>query len=108
MKTSEFTKMSDEQLVHAEIKAERELVMLKVQQAMGTLEDHSRFGKVRKEIARYRTFQRQREIGQGLPAGNLRATWTRTFKLEAGAKEEKPGESRGFLKGIVDRIAGKE
>ena len=106
MKTADILKMNDEELVHAELRAERELVGLNVQKALKQLENHAQLKRVRRSIARYRTIQRQREIERGLPAEALKNLHARSFKVEAVEKEEKPSESKGFLKGIVDKIRG--
>lgn len=106
MKTADILKLNDEELVHAELRAERELVSLRVQQALKQLENHAQFKKVRRSIARFRTIQRQREIERGLPAEALKAQHSRSFKAEIVEKTDQAPESKGFLKGIVDKIRG--
>lgn len=110
MKTSEIRKLSDEQLVHAQITAEQELAQKAFRNRSGQAEDTASLRRLRHDIARFRTIQREREIGAGAPASSLWNQYFRTFKREevAGVTQEAPAESRGFLKGIVDKITGKE
>jgi large subunit ribosomal protein L29 len=108
MKTAEIRRLSDEELVHAEMKAERELCTLQVKHALKQLDNHSQLRSVRKEIARYRTIQREREIERGMGAESLRREHARSFKAEVLEKIEPTTESKGFLRGIVDKIRGTE
>jgi len=100
--------LSDEKLVHEVLQAERDLLALKFQNSMSTLENTARLGVVRKHIARLRTEARAREIHQGLPKNALFDRHGKTF---AKAGEVAPHEvvtSGGFLSGIVDKLTGKE
>jgi large subunit ribosomal protein L29 len=98
---------SDEQLVHAELSLERDLISATFQHRTGQLDDSTLLGKLRKDIARLRTLQRQREIDAGSPRDSLRNTHRGTFDAESAisAQGSAEGASKGFLAGIVDKIS---
>ena len=109
MKMSEIQKMSDEQLVHAELKTERELVTATFKHRTQQLDDTSKLKQLRRQIARYRTAQREREREEGLHHDSLRNRYRQTFgKHTVSVEEPSDGASRGFLGKIVDKISGKE
>ena len=110
MNFSEITALTDEQLVHRELALERELVTTKFRLATNQLEDSSRLGKLRKDIARCRTAERGRESDQGLRKNSLRDRFASTFDASAATPEtaQDEGAGSGFLKGIVDKIGGGE
>lgn len=62
MKAAELRAMSDEQLALHLKETTRQLFHLRVQASTERLETPSEIHKVRKEIARIKTIQRQREI----------------------------------------------
>lgn len=104
----QIRELSDEQLVHQVLQAQRDLVALKFQHSMSALENTAQLGEVRKYIARLKTIARQREIEQGLAKNHLIDQHRKTFTAE-GAPEAPAGEEgSGFLSGIVDRLTGKE
>lgn len=111
---SSFDSLSDEKLVHRELDLERQLLDLSFRKRTGQLEDTSKLGKTRKEIARVRTAERSRERVQGLNKDALRGLHRGTWAPAAAADQavvETPAASsggRGFLKGIVDKIKGAE
>lgn len=109
MKNSEMKKLTDEQLVQAEVRAERELVQQNLKHRANRLDDSSKLRKTRKDIARLQTLQRQREMAAGLKKGALKANHkvVATEPAQAEAPAE-PAASKGFLKGIVDKLAGRE
>lgn len=99
--------LSDEQLVHDLLQAERDLVGLRFQHSMSTLENTAELAVARKQIARFRTEARQREIAQGLPKNGLIQQHGKSFRSTAAPSAE-AHESGGFLAGIVDKLTGKE
>ena len=69
-KASELREMSDEQLTFTLREAEQELFRLRFQAATEKLDAPSNLQKLRRDIARIKTVQRQRELetAQGAPA----------------------------------------
>ncbi len=63
-KTSEFRELSDNELAVRLDEARQELFNLRFQHATGQLDNSSRLGAVRKEIARLATLLRERELAQ--------------------------------------------
>ncbi len=110
MNVEQIQKLDDQQLVHSELGLERELIHARFALKTGQLDDTSRLSKIRKDIARLRTVQRDREREQGLPNDFLREKFRASFdpKAQAEAPQEADGASKGFLKGIVDKVTGKE
>lgn len=103
MAANEINSLTDEQLVHAELQLERDLLAATFRLRTGQLEDTSSLGRMRRKIARLRTAQRQRELGQGLKTDSLRNRYRATFQPAAVAPAE-AAASGGFLKGMVDKI----
>ena len=104
-----YNDLTDEQLVHKELGLERALLTAKFQHATNQLEDSSQLLKLRREIARVRTAERNREIEQGLRKNGLRDQHRSSF--DASQVEESTTQdaaSGGFLKGIVDKLGGTE
>lgn len=108
MSNAEIASLGDEALVHKEVKLERDLVSLMFRHRTGQLEDTSQIGKLRKDIARLRTAQRERELVLGLPKDSLRSKHKATAGREEAADAPVQAASKGFLKGIVDKIKGTE
>jgi large subunit ribosomal protein L29 len=110
MNIAKIRQFEDQQLVHAELALERDLIHARFALKTGQLDDTSQLGKIRKEIARLRTVQREREREQGLPNDFLREKFRSSFdpKAERIATAEDDAGSKGFLKGIVDKVSGKE
>jgi len=109
MTNEELKKLTDEELVHAEVRAERELCQDNLKHRMARLEDTSKLRRIRKEIARIRTFQREREIASGQTGGALRRQYLGTYGKSEGVVEQTAAPaSKGFLKGLVDKISGRE
>jgi len=103
MQYSKLTELTDEALVHRELQLERELMEIRFRQKTGQLEDSSKLGKLRKEVARARTVQRGRERGQNLNSNALRDMHRGSFKAGT-VNVEGDGSEGGFLKGIVDKV----
>jgi large subunit ribosomal protein L29 len=110
MNVPQIRQLDDQTLVHEELRLERVLIHSRFALKTGQLEDTSQLSKLRKDIARLRTVQREREREQGLASDSLREKYRSSFDPNAGASEAVTagGESKGFLKGIVDKVTGKE
>lgn len=106
MSKTDFSALSDEGLVHAELGAERELLAAGFRLRMGNLEDTSSIGKIRRKIAQLRTAQRTRERAQGLLKDSLRGRFASTFVPQAAGVST--GGSAGFVKGLVDKLESNE
>lgn len=105
MKYSDIEKLSDKDLVHHELRLERQLVETTFQLRTGQLDDTSTVGKIRKDIARARTAQRGRENSQSLGKNALRDRHRPSFEPTSAAPTPGAGESnKGFLQGIADRL----
>src|SRR5215203_4313283 len=91
----EFRGMSDEQLVLTLKDTEKHLFQLRFQSATDRLETPSEMRKARRDIARIKTVQRQRELGKlkDLSAEQLA---TRITALEGKVKEAEPGKRKAF------------
>lgn len=107
MAAKDMSGMSDEQLVHAELQLERDLLAASFRLRTGQLENTASLGQMRRQIARLRTAQRQRELEQGLKTDSLRNRFRASFQPAAVAAVESPA-SGGFLKGMVDKIGSAE
>ncbi len=59
---SELREMDDDELVNRLVEARQELFNFRFQHVTGQLDNYSRLGQVRKEIARINTLLREREI----------------------------------------------
>ncbi len=66
MKAQEIRQMSDEEIRSVLEDAKAELLNLRFQQSAGKLEDLSRLGVVRKNIARFYTVLRERQLAAAL------------------------------------------
>jgi len=90
--------------------AERELVGLRFRHSNSQLENTATLKTVRRKLARLKTEIRARELAQGLGKGSLIAKHgaARTAPAEKATTEQAPAERGGFLKGIVDRLTGRE
>jgi large subunit ribosomal protein L29 len=110
MNVADLRNFDDQQLVHEELRLERSLISARFALKTGQLDDTSQMGKIRKDIARLRTVQREREREQGLPSNSLREKYRSSFdpKAQAAAPEASGSASKGFLKGIVDKVKGNE
>jgi large subunit ribosomal protein L29 len=102
--------MTDEQLVQSIRSKERELVAARFRHSSNQLENTATLRVIRKDIARLKTEVRSRELANGLHHGALLARHARGTAGAAApaAADQAPAERGGFLKGIVDRLTGKE
>ena len=101
-----YSDLSNEQLADQVRQSEIDLVSDKFSHSMNQLENTAQLKVARRNIAAMKTEIRRREIEQGLPkASMLNGTFAAT-SVGAGASEA--GDDSSFLKGIVDKISGKE
>lgn len=107
MANAQIRDLTDEQLAHQVLKAERDLVALKFRLSMSQLENTSTIGNIRKQIARLKTEARQRETVQGLAKDSLIASYGKTFAKGKGSSEG-GDQSGGFLSGIVDKLSSND
>jgi large subunit ribosomal protein L29 len=68
-RVAELRLLSDQELIERLGTARRELFNLRFQLATGQLDNSSRLGEVRRDIARLATFLREREIAAAEAAG---------------------------------------
>jgi len=110
MEMASIRSLTDEQLVHAELSLERDLVAATFQHRTGQLDDSSMLGKMRKDIARLRTLQREREQEAGSARDSLRNSHRGTFDASSAvsSQDAAEGASAGFLQGIVDKISSND
>ena len=107
MAYADLMKLDDKSLVHRELQLERELMDVLFRQRTGQLEDTSKMSKLRKEIARARTLQRERENEQSLSKNALRDQHRTSF-VPGQIGTDGEGGAGGFLKGIVDKVTPAE
>jgi large subunit ribosomal protein L29 len=87
----EFRGMSDEQLAMTLRDTEKHLFQLRFQSATDRLETPSEIRKARRDIARIRTIQRQKELGE-LEALSAEQLATRIASLDAKEASGAPGK----------------
>ena len=108
MKYNELTSLDDAALVHKEMQLERDLIELRFRLKTNQLDDTASIRKIRKDIARIRTAQRERERAQGLPSNALRNAHRGSFKSSGGALAEAAASSATFLKGISEKFSAEQ
>ena len=86
--STELKELSDEQVVHAELQLDRDLVGLRFQKSADQLRNVNQIKVVRRNIARVRTEQRRRELAAGLAKNALRNQHRATFTAAASTKIE--------------------
>ena len=109
MAKTDLSGLSDEQLVHKELGLERELIDASFRLRTGQLDDNSKTGKLRREIARVRTEERAREQAQGLSKDGLRTQHRSSFRPAAapvggGEGETSAAQKGGFLSGLAGKL----
>ncbi len=105
MNYNELASLGDEALVHKELQMERDLLELRFRLKTNQLDNTASITKIRKNIARIRTAQRERERAQGLPNNALRNSHRGSFRA-GDAGEGSAASSSGFLKGITEKLGG--
>ena len=98
--------LDDQGLVHQELSWEFELTRKSLEHRSDALEDVSVLKKLRRDIARAQTVQRERERDQGLQTGTLRRTHRASFNARSGsaAAGAEGQASSGFLSGVAGRF----
>jgi large subunit ribosomal protein L29 len=107
-RTAPYAELSDAELVHKVLQAERDLVGARFKHSLNQLENTARLGVLRRDIARMRTATRTRELESGLEKGKLLTLHRATFGGKAASSEAPAAEKGGFLSGIVDKLTGKD
>ena len=101
--------LSDEQVVHRMLQAERDMVSARFKLSMNQLENTASLRVMRREIARLQTEARRREKEQDLPKNRLMALHRASFGGgETASTSGATAEKGGFLSGVVDRLANKD
>lgn len=102
-KTNDFRGMSDEQLALTLKETEKQLFTLRFQSATDRLETPSQIRAARKDIARIKTIQRDRELTKlkALPAEQLA---TRVASL--GEKDKAGGPGKRLVRRQLRRVEG--
>jgi ribosomal protein L29 len=109
MAGAHLKEMSDEALTHRMFDIERELVSARFKHSLGELENTAELRVLRREIARIQGEARRREVEREMPKGSLVQTHRTTYGGSAsGSDSEQAPERGGFLKGIVDKLAGSD
>ena len=85
-KAAEYRQMSDEQLTHELRQLIEELFRLTVQAATERLDAPSNLRKIRRDIARIKTIQRERELSGGADVVEEATETTEEVTAEAGAE----------------------
>ena len=86
--STELKELTDEQVVHAELQLDRDLVGLRFSKNADQLRNVNQIKVVRRNIARVRTEQRRRELGAGLAKNTLREQHRVTFTAADSATTE--------------------
>jgi ribosomal protein L29 len=85
--------MSDEQLVHAELQLDRDLVTIRFQKKAGNARNIHKLKQIRKGIARLKTEQTAREKAAGLAKGAFHVQHKASFKALDGDLDAGSGSS---------------
>ncbi|HCH63698.1 MAG: hypothetical protein CL927_07090 [Deltaproteobacteria bacterium] len=98
--------LDDQGLVHQELAWEFELTRKSLDHRADALGDVSLLKKLRRNIARAQTVQRERERAQGLQIGALRRAHRSSFnpRSGAGASASAGQAASGFLSGVAGRF----
>ena len=106
--SNEIRQLTDEALTHQLFDVERQLLAARFQHSMGTLENTSQIGALRKQMARMKGEARSRELAQGLRKGALIQGHRSSYAGDGESTPVAGGEEGGFLQGIVDKLTTKE
>ena len=100
MKTAEIRELPSEELQTRLDEVKEELFNLRFQHATGQLENYSRLGQLRKDVARLRSIQRERELGIGHePAAEEVERGRRRREREKEEADAEPRRRRGLRRG---------
>jgi large subunit ribosomal protein L29 len=95
LKTKDLRGMSDEQLALTLKDIEKHLFQLRFQSATDRLETPSEISKAKRDVARIKTIQRQRELAK-LKELSAEQLATRITALEAKVAEGRPGKRTAY------------
>jgi len=105
MKYEKLQSMTDQALVHQELQFERDLIAATFRLRTGQLDDTSQIARLRKDIARARTAQRNREVAAGLGRNALRELHRSSFRPgQAPANAAPAAKGGGFMKSIASKL----
>jgi ribosomal protein L29 len=91
IKFSDLKSLSDEELVHKEFSFERQIIQLRFKSQLDSAESTHGVSILRKNIARCRTAQRDRERGEGLSKDSLRNKFRKTYVYQPEAESSDQG-----------------
>jgi len=104
MKVAEIRELPAEELAARLEETKEELFNLRFQHATGQLENYSRLGQVRRDVARILSIQRERDLGIGSEPAYEQVARRRREREEAG--EDAPRRRRGLRRGRDEGEAG--
>ena len=100
MKTAELRELPSEELQTRLDEVKEELFNLRFQHATGQLENYSRLGQLRKDVARLRSIQRERDLGIGNePEPEEVERGRRRREREKEEADAEPRRRRGLRRG---------
>ena len=100
MKTTELRELPSEELQTRLDEVKEELFNLRFQHATGQLENYSRLGQLRKDVARLRSIQRERDLGIGHePEPEEVERGRRRREREKEEADAEPKRRRGLRRG---------
>jgi large subunit ribosomal protein L29 len=100
LKTAEIRELPSEELQTRLDEVKEELFNLRFQHATGQLENYSRLGQLRKDVARLRSIQRERDLGIGHePEPEEVERGRRRREREKEEADAEPRRRRGLRRG---------
>jgi large subunit ribosomal protein L29 len=109
LKTAEIRELPSEELQTRLDEVKEELFNLRFQHATGQLENYSRLGQLRKDVARLRSIQHERELGIGHePEPEEIERGRRRRQREKEDADAEPRRRRGLRRGRGDEEAAGE
>jgi len=100
LKTTELRELPSEELQTRLDEVKEELFNLRFQHATGQLENYSRLGQLRKDVARLRSIQRERDLGIGHePEPEEVERGRRRREREKEEADAEPRRRRGLRRG---------
>lgn len=106
MKTAEIRELPSEELQTRLSEVKEELFNLRFQHATGQLENYSRLGELRRDVARLRSIQHERELGIGTePAPEEVERGRRRREREKDEEEDAPKRRRALRRGRGEEAA---
>jgi large subunit ribosomal protein L29 len=101
LKTAEIRELPSEELQTRLDEVKEELFNLRFQHATGQLENYSRLGQLRRDVARLRSIQRERELGIGREPEpeEVERSRRRREREKEGDDADAPRRRRGLRRG---------